>query len=62
MWCILVVTTSTNLSALKSNQVLKITIVYENSDGLHCLCGQINRIYDGVDAEARKSQASFQII
>ena len=26
------------------------------------MIGEINRIYDGVEAEARKSQASFQII
>ena len=32
------------------------------SNDSQCLLGKLNRIYDGVEAETRKSQASFQII
>ena len=34
---------------------------YSNNDNSSRPLSEINRIYDGVEAETRKSQASFQI-
>ena len=36
-------------------------VPYSNNDNSSRPLSEINRIYDGVEAETRKSQASFQI-